>query len=443
MKESAVLKDLGNGLILRRSTAADTEAVGQFQARIHAENDAHYDETILWWIRDLMSGRHPTFGQGDFTIVEDIATGKIVSSLCLIDQTWTYDGVPFKVGRPEVVATEPEYRNRGLVRTQFDLIHQWSAERGQLVQAITGIPYYYRVFGYEQGALEMESGCRVYEHQLPKPDQTDSEPISIRPVVPADIPLIMHLYAQQTGRDAVACLRTEANWAYQFQATEMNCERERIAILTAPSGQPIGMLVYANEIWGDLMPVFSIEIIPGYPWMDACRAALPFLWQEGRTLSDKVGANFNVLALWLGREHPAYQALPGRLTRQPRSYGMYIRVPDLPGFINHIRPALEKRLSTSVAAGYSGELKISFYRSLLTFKFEHGKILPVEQTSEVNAKSGAAFPDLTFLRLLFGANSLDELQGMFSDVIVENTTDARPLLNALFPKRQSNVMVLS
>jgi hypothetical protein len=35
------------------------------------------------------------------------------------------------------------------------------------------------------------------------------------------------------------------------------------------------------------------------------------------------------------------------------------------------------------------------------------------------------------------------LQGMFPDVIVESTTDARPLLNALFPKRQSNVMVLS
>jgi hypothetical protein len=443
MDKSAVLKDLGDGLILRRSTAADTEAVGNFQARIHAENDAHFDETILWWIRDLMSGRHPTFGQDDFTIVEDTSTGKIVSSLCLINQTWTYDGIPFKVGRPEVVATEPEYRNRGLVRAQFDLIHRLSVERGQFVQAITGIPYYYRVFGYEQGALDMESGWRVYEHQLPKPDQTYAEPVAIRPAQPADIPLIMQLYAQQTAREAVACLRTEADWAYQFQASEMNCERERIAILTAPTGSPVGMLIYANEIWGDLMPVFSIEIIPGCPWMDACRAALPFLWKEGRTLSDKVGADFNVLALWFGREHPAYQAMPGRLTRQNRNYGMYIRVPDLPGFLSHIRPALEKRLSTSVAAGYSGELKVSLYRSLLTFKFDHGRMLPVEQLPEVNAKSGAAFPDLTFLRLLFGANSLEELQGMFPDVIVESTTDARPLLNALFPKRQSNVMVLS
>lgn len=45
----------------------------------------------------------------------------------------------------------PEYRRRGLVRAQFDVIHQWSAARGQLVQVISGIPFYYCQFGYEMG----------------------------------------------------------------------------------------------------------------------------------------------------------------------------------------------------------------------------------------------------------------------------------------------------
>ncbi|HRE29529.1 MAG TPA: GNAT family N-acetyltransferase, partial [Anaerolineales bacterium] len=82
-------------------------------------------------------------------IVEDTTTGQIVSTTCLIPQTWTYAGVPFEVGRPELVGTLPEYRNRGLVRRQFEVVHQWCVERGQLVQAITGIPWYYRQFGYE------------------------------------------------------------------------------------------------------------------------------------------------------------------------------------------------------------------------------------------------------------------------------------------------------
>lgn len=442
MAETNLPIDLGNGLVLRRSTRADIEAIGNFQARIHAENEAQFEEGILWWVRDMMSGRHPTFGEGDFTVVEDTASGKIVSSLCLIDQTWAYEGVPFKLGRPELVATEPEYRNRGLVRAQFDLIHQWSVQRGQLAQAITGIPYYYRVFGYEMEALEMETGYKVFEHQLPKPDEKYWEQVGFRLAQTADIPLIMQLYDQKIRRDAIACLRTEANWVYQLGASERNIVGERVIMITAPGGETIGMLIHLNEIWGNLLPVVAMEIIPGHPWMDACRAALPELWKEGLTLSNKIGGRFNTLALWMGREHPAYDALPGRLTQLDHNYGMYIRVPDLPVFINHIRPALETRLAGSVAAGYTGELKISFYRSLLTLKFERGRILPVETSPEVNAKSDAAFPDLTFLRLLFGANSLDELRTMFHDVTVESCSDARPLLNALFPKKQSSVMTL-
>ena len=70
-----------------------------------------------------MSGKHPSFGVGDFTIVEDIRSGDIVSSMNLIDQTWTYAGIPFEVGRPELVGTLPAHRNRGLVRKQFEVIH--------------------------------------------------------------------------------------------------------------------------------------------------------------------------------------------------------------------------------------------------------------------------------------------------------------------------------
>ena len=84
-------------------------------------------------------------------------TGQIVSALCLIPQTWTYDRIVFGVGRPELVATDPRYRRRGLVRAQMDVVHEWSRERGHLVQAITGIPWYYRQFGYEM-ALALAGG---------------------------------------------------------------------------------------------------------------------------------------------------------------------------------------------------------------------------------------------------------------------------------------------
>ena len=134
---------LGNGLILRRSTPADVEPLADFNKMIFREPPAtEPDEFVAAWTRDLLNGSHPTFGPDDYLIVEEAATGRIVSAMNLISQTWTYDGIPFGVGRPELVGTEPEYRKRGLVRTQFEVVHALSAQRGERVQAITGIPYY-------------------------------------------------------------------------------------------------------------------------------------------------------------------------------------------------------------------------------------------------------------------------------------------------------------
>jgi len=173
---SNFIRDLGDGLILRRSTLADAEKLAEFNSRIHSEDGPEKpDDRLGWWTRDLLELPHPTFGAGDFTIVEEQATGRIVSSLNHISQIWTYDGIPFKVGRPELVGTLPEFRNRGLVRIQFEEIHKWSSERGEMVQAITGIPYFYRMFGYEM-AMDLDGARSGFEMNLPKLEDNQTEP---------------------------------------------------------------------------------------------------------------------------------------------------------------------------------------------------------------------------------------------------------------------------
>src|SRR5439155_18076652 len=119
----AVRRDLGEGLILRQATVADTEALAATHGRPGTPNE---DNLHYTWTRQLMSGRHPTTSAGDFTLVEDTRTGAIVSSLVLIGQTWSYDGIEFGVGLPELVGTHPDYRRRGLVRAQFETVHAWS-----------------------------------------------------------------------------------------------------------------------------------------------------------------------------------------------------------------------------------------------------------------------------------------------------------------------------
>src|SRR3954454_21898795 len=143
-------RDLGGGLILRGATAADATAIVAFNRRTHSwSSTMPLREAFADWTRDLLDGGHPTTGPGDFTVVEDTATGAIVSTLGLIAQTWSYGGIPIAVRRPELVGTDPAYRRRGLVRAQLEVVHDWAAARGMLVLGITGIPWYYRQFGYE------------------------------------------------------------------------------------------------------------------------------------------------------------------------------------------------------------------------------------------------------------------------------------------------------
>ena len=142
-------RDLGNGLRLRSISPADTGPLTEFATRVFGHQTGEPDVMAGIWAGELSRGDHPAVPPDDGVIVVDTATGRIVSSCLFIRQTWTYAGIPFGVGRPELIATDPGYRNRGLVRAQMETVHAGSAALGHHMQALTGIPYFYRQFGYE------------------------------------------------------------------------------------------------------------------------------------------------------------------------------------------------------------------------------------------------------------------------------------------------------
>ena len=97
-------------------------------------------------------------------------------------------------------------------------------------------------------------------------------------------------------------------------------------------------------------------------------------------------------------------------------------------------------------AGHSGEIKISFYRNGLRLVFDGGRLAEVEPwqpTPEGEGDPGdAGFGDLTFLQLLFGYRSMDELDYAFADCWASDAK-GRPLFDALFPKCHSNIWPVS
>jgi hypothetical protein len=123
--------------------------------------------------------------------------------------------------------------------------------------------------------------------------------------------------------------------------------------------------------------------------------------------------------------------------RKPGAW--YIRVPDLPAFLRRIAPALEKRLACSSLAGCTRRLRISFYRGGMALSLVDGRLEQIEAWSPNQEGWGdAAFPELTFLQLLFGYRSVEDLEYAFADCWVNDRRTAC-LLNALFPKRSSDI----
>jgi hypothetical protein len=446
-KKGEILRDLGDGLILRRATKADTQALSTFNANIHGNPERNEpDERVGVWTQDLMERPHPTFDVGDFTIVEDTRTGTIVSTLNLISQTWSYAGIPFGVGRPELVGTDPEYRNRGLVRAQFEVIHRWSAERGHKMQAITGIPFYYRLFGYEM-ALSLGGGRVGYKPQVPKLKDGEKEPYRLRPALQADIPFISELYRRACKRYLVNCVWDDELWRYELNGkSSQNVDRMELRLIENASGKAIGYLAHPALIWGDMLAAVAYEVSPDASMADVTPSVVRYLYTTGKTYAaaqDK-SDEFAAFGFWMGQEHPVYQVLHDGLPRLREPYAWYVRIPDLPDFLRHIAAVLEKRLAGSIAAGHTGELKLTFYRTGLRLVFERGKLVGVEEWEPApQGHSGdAAFPNLTFLQLLLGYRSLEELEYAYADCWHENDR-VFALLNTLFPKQNSDIWPVS
>jgi hypothetical protein len=431
---------LGDGLILRRSTAADVEALADFNSRMHSEDGPDQpDLRIGAWTRDLLRRPHPTFGEGDFTIVEDTAKKQIVSTCNLISQTWLYEGLPFGVGRPELVGTLPNYRKRGLVRAQFQVLHQLSAERGEVAQAITGIPNFYRQYGYEMG-LELGGGRLGYAAQVPALKADEPEPYHLRPVTEADLPLLQRLYAEAQTRYALTCPRDEAQWRYDLWGQSAdNVNRREVRMITTAAGDVVGYLAHPRYLWNKFLVALQYELRPGLSWLAVTPSVVRYLWATGQAYAQRANSECVAFGLWFGKEHPAYLAWRDRAPHVRPPYAWYVRVPDLPVFLRRIAPALEKRLARSVAAGHTGRLKVALYHTGVRLQFEAGRLVSLgAYRPQPHDDSHAAFPELSFLHVLFGHKAPEELHQFYADCWFKDE-EARALLAALFPTRPAAV----
>ena len=435
-------RELGDGMLLRWASPDDVEALSQFDLKILSDDPNEPEIGLYHWVHDLMRGDHPTTKASDFTVVVDTNhDNRIVSSLTLISQTWTYDGVPFGVGRPELVATDPEYRRRGLVRTQMEVIHALSASRGELVTAITGIPWYYRQFGYEMG-LNLGGSRQLFWARPGNDQKVDGESYRLRAAAPEDIPVLHELYRAHLGDSPIIRPRQDADWRYEMLVIHSKSFWSvKPQLIETLDGDVVGY--FTSSVWKTAIGIREFGVLPGHSWRAVARFVVRQLKQQADELNQSrppekqiTNIHFNV-----GEDHRLYDALGPDLERQITPYAWYVRVPDIPAFLRHIAPALERRLAAGVMAGHTGTLKINLYRTRFTMVWERGRLVEVGEGYPYQRleEGDAAFPDLTFLQLLFGYRSVDELKLTYADAFTDNN-DALVLLRVLFPKRPSRTV---
>ncbi len=439
-------RDLGDGLVLRWSTAQDIERVGELAAAVFRSAEQPPNKRQIAWVRDLGSGRHPLSSADRGVFVEDTRSGKVVASMWLISQVWSYDGIRFAVGRPEQVATHPDYRKRGLVRALFEAFHQRSAAEGELAQAITGIGYFYRQFGYEY-ALDLGGNRIVSIADIPKLKDGETEAYRLRPAAIDDIPLLMELYERDRKRSMVSTDIPDAYWHWIIDGVNHDLgDGWQPLLIEDTKALVCGYVLHRSRRWGSVLDILNVGLADGNSYVTLIRPLLRLLREVAPAVPLMLGRDAvapNKLEFGLGATHPLYDALAHELTSHANPpYAWFVRVPDLPGFVRHIAPALERRLPGTAAEGFSGEVPISFYRGGVRLVFEQGRLTTAEpwQRPDRSEIPGAGFPPLVFLQLLFGRRSLDELQHAFPDVWVSDEVAA--VVRALFPRRYSLAMPL-
>lgn len=442
-------RELRDGLILRSLSegyASDRTGIGQFYMDVFGGSGHPAPEELDVWSKDMMSERHPTMTLDDLWVVVDPAQkDRIVSALVLIPQTWRYEEIEFGVGRVEIVATHKDFRSRGLIRALMDTAHERSARLGHIMQGITGIPHYYRRFGY---AFAVDLGGRSAVNLDAIGDlKEDQEPrYTLRPATDADVPQLVAWDRYYADECLLSHVRTEAMWQYELHHRSPDAPfYVHPHVIVNADGEDVGYIAWTAHPSRNFMGVMSYIVGEKVSYVETFEDVMRgiktftegFYTERPEKKPTRIMFDGGVTATM----DTLIERTPSGVARET-IYAWYIRVEDIAGFIRKIAPVLERRLVRSGANRFTGTIKIGFYDLTgLTMLFENGCIKDVTHGELFQNDADAAFPYHYFLNVVFGHRTVKELNHILPECYADRT--AAVVLGALFPKKRSWLMAMA
>jgi hypothetical protein len=431
-------EDLGDGYTLRWGTPADAEGYANLAARSFKKNHSEPDNQIVAnYARDLLSGTHPLCPSERVAVVVD-ANNHVVAAAALMDQPLMYAGIPLAVGRPEIVVSDTAVRKRGFIRQIMRWLHAKSAENGDIAQAITGIEYYYKQFGYEW-MIDFPGGAKVVFAQLPALT-SDAPSVTLRAVTTSELPQFIAMYDIDRQRpNVLVTTPLSAEYLAFTMAQSVSSEGNLPYFIVDQHDHVIGYLLIGKCCWQGEMDVRGLGLVPGIIWRDYLIPIMHALLTIIPVLHKKPGQEVVTTAdLMLDTNHVIHPLLKSYLPHTAADlYVWYIRVADLVPLLQKIAPVLDTRLAQSAFAGYSGTKHVSFFRGGIALTWQQGQLTNVchWQPPVEFGKAEAYYPPGIMAQQIFGWRSLSELRTLGPDIDADNETSQ--LLEILFPKTPS------
>jgi hypothetical protein len=255
---------------------------------------------------------------------------RIVSTATLLDEQVRVGSVLLPAGQVELVATAKSHEGRGLVRALMAWAHNRSAQRGHIVQVMIGIPYFYRLFGYEY-AIDIAQPRTVDAGT--DTGQAEAAP-NLRRASLADVPALRALQdaAQSTADVAMPHSPARTRWLVQHESSTtwvLDRDGQVVASTRVPVDDDAEADLLATE-------VAATDALAAQELLSRLRA-----WAGPRQLR-VVGRPGTITDLaWSEQLRP----------EDTEAQQYYVRIPDPATLIERLRPVLDQRLACARAAG--------------------------------------------------------------------------------------------
>ena len=406
---------------IREGTKADTDAAVEFLMRMH-------NPKFKKWFEVMADGTHPNIDISNFIIAYDTDKNKIAASIIYQPWNYSYGGIILKGVRLEEAFCDPEYEKRKLIKNILDKIAGLATDKGCLFELVYGQDALYGLynhFGYTFGIQGDMDGGYYYMTQ----NEETGDAFRIEEASDNDIPVAVKIYEKKYARNLlttyIGCDELRHLESGYSGSGSYEC---KLYVIKSSEGNICGFF-YTQT---DIKYIFLMELD------DSCsyHQIRPYLMEF------YIRCGLAKIPLMLGASHPAHMVFSACFHNREMPEHGYVRVYDIPKFIMSIADVLNKRLSDSPYAHFTGMFTMAMHNHDDVYKidFLKGKLTNVScaniHSGEVNIERDR------FIRLLFGRVSSEEINDEPYIYGFENE-DYRNIYKILFPKMYSHIISLN